>query len=101
MNLNTVTFGGTCARSPVAQPYGSEGKQLAVFVIVNHGGKRPVYVECIAFGKECDDALAYIIKGDTVVVEGSLSQETWREPKSGEPRERTKIIVRKLFLKQG
>ena len=100
MEVNAITFGGQCVRSPIPRPYGDKGKILCNLVLVNRSGKNPIFVECIAFDTEADLIASYIEKGDEIIVEGKLAQETWIEQDTNKKRERIKIAVRKSYSKK-
>ena len=103
-NVNNVSFGGVCARTPIVEHFGTEGKQRARFVVRN--GKDSddpedrTYIECVAYPPAADEVISYVQKGDDIVVEGRLAQEQWKDTKTGERRERIKIIVRKVYWNQ-
>ena len=103
-NLNNVTFVGVLARTAVLEPFGSEGKHRVRFVIRNgkdtDDPKDRTYIECVAYPPAADEVISYVQKGDAIVVEGRLAQEQWKDTKTGERRERIKIIVRKVYWNQ-
>ena len=56
---------------------------------------------CVAFAKTAEVVRDYIKKGSKVYLEGRLDTETWKDKRSGEDRQRDKIVVNSLILCDG
>lgn len=96
MNLNSATVIGRLTREIDLRAVGST--QVANFTIATNkrwvgkdGEQKEAvsYVDCKAWGKTCDH-LAHAVKGDHVMVVGSLTSESW-EAKDGT--KRSKLLV--------
>jgi single-strand DNA-binding protein len=56
---------------------------------------------CAAFAKTAEIVRDYVKKGSKVYVEGRLDQDTWQDKKSGENRQRDKVVVNSIVLCDG
>jgi single-strand DNA-binding protein len=55
------------------------------------GSNRVSFVECHAFSKSAENIARYFKKGQQILVEGRLQQQTWNDKKTNE--NRSKLIV--------
>jgi len=102
MNLNTATFGGRLARDPesTATP---TGKSVTKFTLVFDSGygdyKKPVFMPVEAWGKAGEVIVKYLGKGDPLLVQGEIKQDTWE--KDGQKRSMMKLNLQKFSFAGG
>lgn len=73
-------------------------------VAVNRKGKNPRtdFFDCTAFGHVAANILEYKTKGDPVLIEGHLQQDTWDDKETGKKRSKVVIIADNVeFLGRG
>ena len=97
-NFNNVTLVGNLVADPEHKEI-SEGNPVCKFrLAINRkfttkGGEKKsdtLYIDCEMWGKRADAVNKYLKKGDPMLVNGYLKQDTW-ETKDGEYR--SKILV--------
>ena len=59
------------------------------------------YVDVTAFGKTGEVIQRYVGKGDPLLVEGHLYQETWQDKETGRNRSRLKVVAENIQLVGG
>ena len=94
MNLNKVLIAGRLTKDPeVRNTQG--GLSVCNFAIANNrkisDKEIVVFVDVTAFGKPAEAIAQYLRKGDRILVDGRLEQETWE--KDGQKRSKMKIVV--------
>lgn len=55
--------------------------------------ERTHFIGCVAWGTTAENIAKYFDKGSPILIEGSLTQETWEDKESGKKREKTKVKV--------
>jgi single-strand DNA-binding protein len=98
-NMNSVKIAGNMARD-IEIRYTASGMAVgdtAVAVNRRYKGKDGEYQEEVVFipvtmwGKDAENAAAYLTKGSTVLIEGRLSMDEWDDKDSG--KKRSKLFV--------
>lgn len=56
------------------------------------------FFDCTAFGKTAEVAGQYVRKGNPLLIDGRLKQETWEDRQTGQKRHKIVIIVESLVL---
>lgn len=104
MNINHVVLGGNLVRDPETR-YTQSGMAVGSFTIANnrkYSGKdgntveETSFIGCTAFGKTAENISQYFRKGNRILVQGRLSQETWEDKTTGQKREKTKVVVERF-----
>lgn len=104
MNINHVVLGGNLVRDPETR-YTQSGVAIGSFTIANNrkyqrkgGGldDETSFIGCTAFGKTAENISQYFRKGNRIIVQGRLSQETWEDKSTGQKREKTKVVVERF-----
>ena len=101
-NVNSVTISGNLTRDPElkALPSGTSVAELGVAVNKSKKNEAGDYVDETSFfdvsvyGNFADLIARKFAKGDAVVVQGELKQDTWE--KDGEKRSKVKINARQI-----
>ena len=55
--------------------------------------KETSFFDCVAFGHTANALQKYTSKGTSILVEGRLKQETWKDKETGQNRSKVKVIV--------
>jgi single-strand DNA-binding protein len=79
----------------------SSGVSILNFSVANNnrGKDDPAsFFECVAFKKTAENLRQYIVRGQKVVVQGSLKQESWTDKTSGAKRSKVKILCNQIQL---
>jgi single-strand DNA-binding protein len=101
VNYNRVIIGGNLTRD-IELRYTASGVAVGHFgIAVNErwtdGNGQPQervnFFDCDAFNKTAETMAQYLKKGDPVLVEGRLKQDSWQDKASGENRYKVKIAV--------
>ena len=104
MNINHAVLGGNLVRDPETR-YTQSGMAVGSFTIANdrkYQGRdgnlveETSYIGCTAFGKTAENISQYFRKGNRILVQGRLSQETWEDKATGQKREKTKVVVERF-----
>lgn len=73
-------------------------------IAINKKGKNPRtdFFDVTAFGHTANNVLEYKKKGDPILVEGRLQQETWADKETGKQRSKVSIVADQVeFLGRG
>ena len=101
MNLNIVVIGGNLTADPEVKHLPS-GTAIAEFtVVINERWKsddgnvqeKAHFIRCHAFGKTAENIAKYFKKGERIIVDGALSQDSWDDKETGKKREKTRVKV--------
>ena len=99
-NFNKVILIGHMTRDPELKTLPS-GTSLAAFgIAVNHkwkskGGEKKEevsFIDCAVMGARADALCQYFKKGDAILIEGRIRQETW-EAKDGGKRSKLSVMA--------
>ena len=92
-DLNNCTVGGRLGRDPESRT-SSSGNVTATFSIANNQGDRheTLWLDCIAFGKTAEAILAYMKKGNYLMVSGSICANNY-EKRDGTAHKGVKLLV--------
>lgn len=60
-----------------------------------------MFFECVLYGKLADSISQYLVKGQQVVINGSLDEDKWQDKNTGANRSKIKIIVSSVVLTGG
>mgnify|MGYP001312380885 CR=1 FL=1 len=99
--INTVALFGRMTSDAEMRAVGN-GLIIAKFSIAVHEQKKNKeevthFIDCTAFGKTAEIIRDYLGKGQPVLLQGRLNQESW-ESKDGIKKSRLGVIVEKLQL---
>jgi single-strand DNA-binding protein len=101
MSFNKVIILGNHARDPEMR-YLPKGTAVTDFTLaVNRewksesGEKKSEvsFIDCVAFSRHAEVVAKYFHKGDPMLCEGRLKQETWEDKNGGGKRSRLKVIM--------
>ena len=100
MDFNSVVLVGRLARDPVLR-YAPNGAPVCSFTLstsrrwTNADGRRvegTVILEVDVWKRMAEISAQFLKKGRQVLVLGTLRQSRWVDPKTGEPRSKTKVV---------
>jgi len=95
-SFNKVILMGNLTRDPELRtlPSGAEVCEFTLAVNEKYKGKEEVsFIDCAAWNKVAETVSNYKKKGDSIIVEGKLKQESWVDKQSGQKRSKLKITV--------
>lgn len=103
-SFNKVILMGNLTRNPELRQTQSGTNVFGGSIAVNEsytaadGTKRDntTFVEISAFGKTAEIITKYFHKGDPILVEGRLRQESWTDKQSGQARFKLAVIVERF-----
>jgi single-strand DNA-binding protein len=103
-NLNKVILIGNLTRDPELRqtPQGNSVADLALAVnrkVPGPGGERQeetTYVDVVLWNKQAELAGEYLHKGRSVYVEGRLQLDTWEDRKTGQRREKVRVVGERM-----
>jgi len=100
--MNNITVAGNITRDSEVR-YLPNGDAVASFSIADNQGKDKdaIFWNCSLFGKRADSLNQYLVKGASVTVIGSVTQEKWTDKQSGAERVGFKIRVNDIALQGG
>lgn len=101
MNINTVIIGGNLTANPEVKQFASGSSVCEFSIAVNENWKndagekqeRTHFIRCFCYGPRGETIAKYFTKGQRILVEGSLAQETWTEKDGDKKREKTRVKV--------
>ena len=100
-HINTVILGGNLTRDPEVR-YTPKGQAVCEAGIANtekwktesgEQKERTAFIGLVIWGPKGEAFAKYHAKGQQVLVEGRITQETWDDKETGKKRERTKVQV--------
>lgn len=107
MNINTCVFSGNIVADTEVREVGHQHTPKCEFTIaVNRRVKKdgvwsdkPVFIECVAWGKDAENIAKFTSKGSPIVITGEMDQERWEDKKTGAKRSKLVLIVdRPVFM---
>ncbi len=101
-DINSVIIGGRIVRDPFINQVNTQNGQTSVmkFSIANQTYKdnESSYFDCVLWGKRADILFERLKKGTSVIVEGQLKQDRWKDKNTQENRSKIVIYVSNLFF---
>lgn len=92
-------------REPELSNVGAKGTALAKFGIAFDRGfgeaKKPVFVDCEAWGKLAERIGQHLQKGQEVLLESELDQDQWEDKQTGAKRSKHKLVVTNFAFTSG
>lgn len=107
-SFNKVILMGNLTRDPELRQTQSGASVLGAGLAVNEsytaqdGSKRDntTFVELSAFGKTAENIARFFSKGDPILIDGRLRQESWTDKQSGKARSKIVVAVERFeFVK--
>lgn len=107
-SFNKVILMGNLTRDPELRQTQSGASVLGAGLAVNEsytaqdGSKRDntTFVELSAFGKTAENIARFFRKGDPILIDGRLRQESWTDKQSGQARSKIVVAVERFeFVK--
>lgn len=103
-SLNRVTLLGNLTRDPELKKTkrGVSVTELGLAMnrvrIGDDGQKQEdtTFVDVIVWGRDAENAVKFLGKGRSVVIEGRLQTDTWKDQKTGESRSKLRIVAENL-----
>lgn len=107
--VNSVTLLGNVGKDPEIRttPNGSLVANFSVatsYRFKDSGGNwqdKTYWANCAAFAKTAEIVRDYVKKGSKIYLEGRLDTDTWKDKKTGENRQRDKVVVNSIVLCDG
>jgi len=100
-DINAVVLMGNLVRDPEMR-YTAGGTAVCRLSIANNqqwkDKKKTNFIECSAFGKTAENIAKFFKKGMRIMVQGSMSQETWDDKQTGAKRSMVKLMVSQFFF---
>ncbi len=99
--MNHVAIKGNLTRDPELKYTPSGAAVAGLSVAVNEvwyndkkeKQERTHFIGCVAWGNLAENIAKFFTKGMPILIEGSLSQESWEDKESGKKREKTRVKV--------
>lgn len=92
---------GNLVRDPEMK-YTASGKAVCRVSIANNqqwnDKKKTNFIECAAFNKTAENIAKFFKKGARIMIQGSLTQETWEDKQTGAKRSMVKIMISQFFF---
>lgn len=80
----------------------SAGKRIGNFSVAVSSGKgenqKSEFFDAVCFDKTAEFAEKYVKKGANLLIEGNLQQENWTDTKTGQKREKVKVIANVITM---
>ena len=104
MSINITLIGGNITRDIEIRTIatGTAVADFSIAVNEKYGEKESVhFFEVTAWGKTAEFVSKYFKKGDPILIEGRLNQETWKDKTTGDNRSKIKITAQKVNFMGG
>lgn len=102
-----ITITGNVTKDP-AFKVGASGTSYARFTVVTNPRNKtkdgewedgtPIFWNCVAFDTLADHIADSVTKGDRLIVQGTLTRETWQDKETGQDREMLKLTCEDVAL---
>lgn len=95
-NYNKVTLIGHMTRDPELRYIPSGTAVCEIGLAVNSGwgeNKKTAFLTCVAWAKRGEVIAEHHAKGDPILIEGQLTQDTWEDKTTGQKRSKIKVLV--------
>lgn len=102
-NINFVVLLGNLCSDVELRYMKNSGEPVANFRLACGSSEKDVlYIPVAVFGKFAETASRYLSKGSSVIVEGTLSMQTWKDRETGKNRTSYSVISNRIqFLSSG
>jgi len=104
MSINITLIGGNITRDIEIRTIatGTAVADFSIAVNEKYGEKESVhFFEITAWGKTAEFVSKYFKKGDPILIEGRLNQETWKDKVTGDNRSKIKITAEQVNFMGG
>ena len=104
MSINITLIGGNITRDIEIRTIatGTAVADFSIAVNEKYGEKESVhFFEITAWGKTAEFVSKYFKKGDPILIEGRLNQETWKDKVTGDNRSKIKITAERVNFMGG
>ena len=100
MGINSVTLVGRAGRDPEVRYFESGSVVANLTMAVNRRSRNdePDWFNLEIWGKQAQDAAAYVKKGSLLGITGSFKIDTWMDRNTGEARSKPVIRVDRIEL---
>jgi single-strand DNA-binding protein len=107
MSMNHVTIQGNLTRDPETRFTRDNQTPIASFTVAwnnvwrDRNGEKVEechFFDCVAFDKTAELIGRFFSKGDSILFEGALQQDTWDDRETGDKRSKVKIKVWKIHF---
>lgn len=100
-SYNRVTLLGNLTRDPELRKTKSGNSVTELGMAMNrtrsleNGQKQEeaTFVDVIVWGKDAENAVKYLQKGRSILVEGRLQLDTWKDSQSGQSRSKLRVVA--------
>lgn len=89
---NVAVLQGRLTREPEIRELTGGKKKVEFTLAVDRMTDKTDFIRCVAWDRTAETIVAYVRKGQMIVVTGRISSETW-EDKDGNKREATRVVV--------
>lgn len=99
--MNVVMIQGRLVREPEMKKIPSGTSVTEVTVAVDDGwgdNKKTVFVRTTIWDKTAEMVAKNFKKGDAIIIEGKLSQQTWEDKNGGGKREKTGVTATRVHF---
>ena len=106
-DINTVALSGRVTRD-CSMKYTNSGFQICSFTIAVKKSRKDTngtwsdtahFFDCTYFGKAAEAISPYLIKGQQIMIQGNLEQQTWE--KNGQKNSKVTVIIDSVVLVGG
>ncbi|MDF1741175.1 MAG: single-stranded DNA-binding protein [Verrucomicrobiales bacterium] len=100
-SFNRVTLVGNLTRDPELRQTKNKNSVTELGMAMNrtrtleNGQKQDeaTFVDVIVWGRDAENAVKYLKKGRSVLVEGRLQLDTWKDSQSGQSRSKLRVVA--------
>ncbi len=100
-SYNRVTLVGNLTRDPELRQTKNKNSVTELGLAMNrsrtleNGEKQEdaTFVDVIVWGRDAENAVKYLKKGRSVLVEGRLQMDTWKDSQSGQSRSKLRVVA--------
>lgn len=95
----TIILGNICNKPEVRfTPKGTAVMDLNIavnerFKVGESYQEKTTFIDCTVWSTKAEVIAQHFNKGDSILVEGRLEQETWEDQKTGQKRSKLKVVV--------
>lgn len=100
-SFNRVTLVGNLTRDPELRQTKNNNSVTEIGLAMNrsrtleNGQKQEeaTFVDVIVWGRDAENAVKYLKKGRSVLVEGRLQMDSWKDSQSGQSRSKLRVVA--------
>ncbi|MCL4155050.1 UNVERIFIED_CONTAM: hypothetical protein GTU68_008500 [Idotea baltica] len=100
-SYNRVTLVGNLTRDPELRQTKNNHSVTELGLAMNrtrtleNGQKQeePTFVDVIVWGRDAENAVKYLKKGRSVLVEGRLQMDSWKDSQTGQARSKLRVVA--------